>query len=257
MSGSAILPLYYAPIPPHGSSIELDGAEGVHAVRVRRTRVGERLRIADGAGSYVDCTVAAVTDRTLSATIDARGSVSEPSPRILVAQAVPKGDRATLAVELLTECGVDAIIPWQARNCVARWADQTKATKGVAKWSATAYAAAKQSRRVRIPRVLDPVDTADLIGWLDGRQGIVLHESATDRIDAAALAADTDVLLIVGPEGGIAPAELEAFQEAGAQLAGLGPEVLRTSTAGGIAAALIAAGTGRWAWPIDAPDGPR
>lgn len=249
MADSAHLPLHYAPLPAGAQTVTLDGAEGAHAVRVRRTRVGERIRIADGAGEYADCTVVSVGPAELLARIEQRGHEPQPAPRIVVAQALPKGDRAALAVELLTECGADEIIPWQARNGVSRWADPAKAAKGIAKWQATAYAAAKQSRRPRIPAVSDAVDTAGLVARAATTRTLVLHESAAEPLEPAAVRSAREVLLVVGPEGGIAPDEIAALRGAGARSVRLGPQVLRTSTAGGVAAALVAALSGRWSAP--------
>ncbi|WP_153506336.1 16S rRNA (uracil(1498)-N(3))-methyltransferase [Cumulibacter manganitolerans] len=251
---SAYLPVFFGPLPEQGDLVQLTGDDGAHAVRVRRTRVGEQLRIADTYGRYADCEVLSLEGRSLTARILRRGAEPEPAPRILVAQALPKGDRGALAVELMTEAGVDEIIPWQSATCVARWADAAKAEKGRAKWSATAREAAKQSRRARVPVIADAVDTAGLARLVGertaGRLALVLHESTSapiaEAVAPARLAEAAEVLLVVGPEGGITTDEIAALEAAGATSVRLGPEVLRTSTAGVVAATWVASRTARW-----------
>ncbi|WP_234356220.1 16S rRNA (uracil(1498)-N(3))-methyltransferase [Blastococcus sp. Marseille-P5729] len=247
MRSSAYLPVFFGSPAAEGSIIELDGDEGAHAARARRMRVGEGIRIADMHGEYADCEIVEVAGRSVRARVVQRGAVPEPRPRLAVAQALPKGDRAGLAVELMTEGGVDEIIPWQAATCVARWPDQQKAEKGRAKWQATAREAAKQSRRVRVPRIAEAVSTAQLAERIAGSTALVLHESTSDPIESIRLDGAAEIVLIVGPEGGITAGEVELLHDAGAHPVRLGPEVLRTSTAGVVALSWVASRTGRWA----------
>jgi 16S rRNA (uracil1498-N3)-methyltransferase len=164
----------------------------------------------------------------------------------VVVQALPKGDRAETAVETLTEVGVDVIVPWLAERCVARWSGE-KVARGRARWEAVARAAGKQSRRARFPEVAPLARTADVAALVRAAAAaVVLHEEAADPLGAGAWPLAGDIVLVVGPEGGIAPAELEALTAAGARLARLGPTVLRTSTAGTVAAGVVLAGTARW-----------
>jgi 16S rRNA (uracil1498-N3)-methyltransferase len=170
-----------------------------------------------------------------------------PSPRITVVQGIPKGDRGELAVEMLTEAGVDEIVPWQASRCVTRWRD-ARGEKSLGRWRSTAREAAKQARRAWLPAVTDAHSTAQVAAVLGGAAtALVLHEEATEPLSRIALpAAAGAVVLVVGPEGGIAPAELAEFERAGAIAVRLGETVLRTSTAGVTAAAIVLAATGRW-----------
>ena len=167
-------------------------------------------------------------------------------------QAIPKSERAELAVDLGTQAGADEIIAWQADRCVAKW-DGKKAPKAVAKWQAAADSAAKQSRRARIPQVRGPLTTPQLAQELtSGRDGasstaptvLVLHEEATASIKDVPLT--EDVVLLVGPEGGIGDAELDRLKAAGATPIKLGPEVLRTASAAMVALAAIGMRTERW-----------
>ncbi len=247
MAASGQLPVFYtATITPEATQLTLDGDEGLHAAKVRRIRVGEHVRIADGAGTFADCIVDSVAARSLVARVVRHGFDRVRRPAITVVQALPKADRGSLAVELLTEVGVDEIVPWQARNCIARWSDPQKAAKGAAKWAVTAREAAKQSRRTRVPSVAPLASTSDLLQRAKDRLTVVLHESATQSLIQQSFSGVDDVMIVVGPEGGVSPDEVAQFQSVGAHVVHLGPEVLRTSSAGLAAVAVISAFAGRW-----------
>lgn len=232
-----------------GAHVVLDGAEGRHAATVKRLTVGERIVLSDGAGLRCDAEIAAVTANSVDARV--LSVVAEPRPRpwLTVVQALAKGGgagRDERAVETMTEVGVDAIVPWQAGRSIARW-DSARAAKGVERWRTTAREAAKQSRRSWIPQISDVEKTADVVARLRASSvvGVVLHEDAARPLSE--LRTDVDeIVLIVGPEGGVADDELVAFGDAGATPCRLGPTVLRTSTAGTVAAAVLLANSGRW-----------
>lgn len=239
-------PVFFVdPFAEDAAQLTLDGAEGLHAAKVRRIRVGEPIRIADGQGHFADCFVIEVAPRSLVAKVTNHGFEPSRTPRIMVVQAIPKLDRATLAVELLTEVGVDAIVPWSAANCVARWEDPAKVVKGVARWTQTAREASKQSRRSRIPHIAQPVHIGEIAAMCADSQVIVLHESATTLINDLRPGTES-VTIVVGPEGGISPDELEQLTAAGASIRRLGPDVLRTSSAGFAAVAIVSTSSGRW-----------
>nr|WP_241265784.1 16S rRNA (uracil(1498)-N(3))-methyltransferase [Streptomyces boncukensis] len=230
-----------------GDTLVLDGPEGRHAVSVRRLRPGEEVVVTDGAGAGVAGTVAAVSGKDrLEVAVDRVHREPAPHPRITVVQALPKGDRGELAVETMTETGVDAVVPWTAARCVTRWKGE-RGAKALAKWRATAREAGKQSRRLRFPDIAEPAGTKEVAGLLAGAAfAAVLHEAGGAPLAGAPLPPDGDLVLVVGPEGGVAPDELAAFAEAGAAPYRLGPTVLRTSTAGTAAAAVLLARCGRW-----------
>ncbi|WP_405803570.1 16S rRNA (uracil(1498)-N(3))-methyltransferase [Streptomyces sp. NBC_01187] len=225
----------------------LDGPEGRHAVTVKRMRPGEEIVLADGAGIGVSATVVSVEGKDqLRAEVVTTRTEAEPRPRITVVQALPKGDRGELAVETMTETGVDTVVPWRASRCVTQWKGE-RGEKALAKWRAAAREAGKQSRRLRFPGIAEPAATSDVGRLLaDAAFAGVLHEEASGRLATAPLPSDGDIVLVVGPEGGISPAELAVFEEAGADPYKLGPSVLRTSTAGTAAAAVLLARSGRW-----------
>ncbi|MGI5352349.1 16S rRNA (uracil(1498)-N(3))-methyltransferase [Streptomyces sp. CA-250714] len=228
-------------------TVVLDGPEGRHAVSVRRLRPGEEVVLTDGAGTgaYGSVTAAEGKDRLEVAVREIR-TEPEPRPRITVVQALPKGDRGELAVETMTETGVDAVVPWAASRAVTRWKGD-RAAKSLAKWRSTAREAGKQARRLRFPQVADLASAREVAELLRSADFAgVLHEEGSTPLATAALPAEGEIVLVVGPEGGVAPEELELFAAAGAEPYRLGPSVLRTSTAGTAAAAVVLARCGRW-----------
>ncbi|MEV6170411.1 16S rRNA (uracil(1498)-N(3))-methyltransferase [Streptomyces sp. NPDC051954] len=230
-----------------GAEFVLDGPEGRHAVSVKRLRAGEAVVLTDGAGRWAECEVVAAEgkDRLV---VRPHGVREEPeaTPRITVVQALPKGDRGELAVETMTEVGVDAIVPWAASRCITQWKGE-RGLKALTKWRATAREAGKQSRRVRFPEVADAATSKQVAALLAKADfAAVLHESGREPLAGVELPAEGEIVLVVGPEGGVAPEELALFEEAGARAYRLGPSVLRTSTAGTAAAALLLGRTGRW-----------
>jgi 16S rRNA (uracil1498-N3)-methyltransferase len=228
-------------------TVTLTGAEGRHAATVRRIRPGERVDVADGAGLIAECVVTDAGPGSVTLRVRARREVPAPDPRIVVVQALPKGDRAELAVETMTEVGVDVIVPFAAMRCVARWPAGDRAAKALARWRSAAREAAKQARRARIPEVTGLASAAEVATRLkSAARGVVLEPGAGQALSRLDLPAHGDVVLVVGPEGGLSPAELTEFTAAGAVETRLGDSVLRASTAGAAAAAVLMARTGRW-----------
>lgn len=229
-----------------GDRVEVTGDEAHHAVVVRRLRVGEQVALTDGQGTWVVGEIAATDKRRLDVAALRVSHEPRPSPSITVVQALPKGDRGELAVEMLTEIGVEVIVPWAAARSVAVWRGE-RAARSVAKWRSTAREAAKQARRSWFPTVTDLAATADVAALLaDGDLAVVLHEDATLPLAALVAPNDGSIVVVVGPEGGIAAEELEALQTPGARPVRLGDEVLRTSTAGVAAVAALLSRTSRW-----------
>ena len=240
---------HLAVLPAVGDRAVLDGPEGRHAATVRRIRVGERVLLTDGHGNVADCTVITAARDALELRVTTRHRVAASYPRVTVVQALAKGERSELAVELATEAGADAVIPWQAKRCVARW-EGAKCEKGVQRWRKTATASAKQSRRAYVPEI-SPVHTTDQVASLvgdvvsAGGRAMVLHESARTALADGELQVP-EVVLVIGPEGGIDETELAAFVAAGASAVHLGPTVLRTSTAAAVALGALGVLTSRW-----------
>ncbi len=228
-----------------GDQVELSGDEGRHAVVVRRTRAGEQVALTDGAGTRASCTVTTVGSSTLTATVDSVVSSEPEMPRVVVVQAIPKGDRGELAVEMLTEVGVDLIVPWAAERSVAVWRGDRR-SKALARWRSTAREAAKQARRSWFPEVTEVVSTAQVADLLrEASVPVVLHEAASGPLADLPVPGRGEIVIVVGPEGGISDEELAAFATVGAEPVRMGTSVLRTSTAGVAATAALLART-RW-----------
>ena len=234
-----------------GDQVELGGPEGRHAVQVRRVRVGERVDLADGAGVRVEGVVRQVSSGGSAGSpevaVEVLARVDEPAPvvRFVLVQSLAKADRDLAAVETATELGVDEIVPWQAARSVVVWRGE-RALKSRKRWAATVLAAAKQSRRSRLPAVADLVSTAQLCDRVAAAAlTLVLHEEADRALGAVTLPAAGDVLVVVGPEGGVGETELASLVARGAVAVRLGPTVLRSSSAGPAALAVLSA-RARW-----------
>jgi 16S rRNA (uracil1498-N3)-methyltransferase len=232
-----------------GAQITLTGAEGRHATTVRRLRPGERVDVTDGAGLLAECEVIATRPGIgeLELTVRAMRRVAEPTCRVTVVQAILKGHRGELAVELMTEVGIDTIVPWAAERAVAMWRPDRE-DRALNRWRTSAREAAKQSRRARFPEVTGQVSTAAAAARVAGASlALLLDAHADQRLTELSLPAVGEIALIVGPEGGVSPVEAAELTAAGAIPVRLGPSVLRASTAGAVAGALVLNTCGRWA----------
>jgi 16S rRNA (uracil1498-N3)-methyltransferase len=213
---------------------------------VRRLGAGERADVTDGAGTVAECVVTAVRPGEVEFEVLATRTEPGPEPRIVVVQAIPKGDRGELAVEVMTEVGVDGVVAWLAERCVARWRAD-RAGRALARWQATAREAAKQSRRAWIPDVTGPETTSDVAHRVAAAgRAVLLDPDAPDALSRLSLPERGEIVVIVGPEGGVSPAEADSLTRAGAIPARLGPTVLRASSAGAVAATIALVSSGRW-----------
>lgn len=236
-----------------GQRIPLTGVEGKHAVSVRRMRLGEAIQLSNGRGLRVIGSVAEIASNELVVAAAEVIRESEPELKITVAQALAKGDRDELAIQAATELGCWAVIPWQAERSISRW-DSTKAKKGVERWQSIVSEASKQSLRAWDPIVQEPCTSKQLAALAASFDLVlVLEPTAETRlssIDFSTLAkagnGRASICLVVGPEGGISPDELQLFSESGAKAVRLGDEVLRTSTAPVAAISAILALSGMW-----------
>lgn len=244
---------YVDALPDTGELAVVDGDEGFHAATVRRIRPGEQLVLGDGAGGLAHCVVEQAGRDGLAARVLDRWSVAGGQPSVTVVQALPKSERSELAIELATEAGADAFVAWQADRCVASW-QGARVDKGLRRWRAVVRSAARQSRRAHIPPVDGVLSTAALTHRVrdDVAAGVLvlaLHESASSRLADIAVAQANSLMLLIGPEGGIAPGEIAALTDAGAVAVRLGPQVLRTTSAAAVALGALGVLTPRWDQP--------
>jgi 16S rRNA (uracil1498-N3)-methyltransferase len=229
-----------------GDVIVLAGPEGRHGATVRRLAPGERADVTDGAGQVAECVVTQAGGGVLQLAVRSRRAEPPSDPALVVVQALPKGDRGQLAVELMTEAGVDVIVPWAAQRCVTQWHGQ-RGERALARWRTTAREAAKQARRARFPEVAGLASTSDVVRAVQSAAlAVLLDPGAGTALSTRPLPSSGDLLVIVGPEGGLSPAETAALAGAGAVGVHLGPTVLRTSTAGVVAASVILSRGARW-----------
>jgi 16S rRNA (uracil1498-N3)-methyltransferase len=229
-----------------GQVITVEGAEARHAVTVSRVRSGDRLRLGNGAGLLLEGTVLSAEAAQLTLRVDDATEAVAATPRIRLVQALAKGDRDELAIQAATELGVDGVIPWAAARSITKW-EGPKIAKGHERWSSIVREASKQSIRAWLPEVAGLASTKQLAGLAATTRMLLLDPTATGRLTEVAVPTDDrDILLVVGPEGGISPAELLALEQAGARAVRLGDTVLRTSTAGPAALAILNATLGRW-----------
>ncbi|WP_435527998.1 16S rRNA (uracil(1498)-N(3))-methyltransferase [Microbacterium aurantiacum] len=228
-----------------GDDLVLSGTEAHHAATVRRVRAGEAVTIGDGRGVWAEGTCTEVAPRRVVVEVTVRREVPASRPRVVLVQALAKGDRDELAVQASTELGVDEIVPWQAERSVSRW-DAAKAIKGRARWTTIVREAAKQAHRAWIPAVAPLATTREVASAFAAAHLVVLDPDGSERVSELRFTDDEDVVLVVGPEGGISDGELRTFSDAGAVVARLGDTVLRTSTAGPAALAVLSASLERW-----------
>jgi 16S rRNA (uracil1498-N3)-methyltransferase len=225
------------PLPEVGARVVLDGNEGRHAAVVRRIRPGEMIMIADGCGRGVRGRVIDVGPSNVVVEVAQYLSAPVEALRFVAVQALAKGDRSELAVEMMTEMGVSEIVPWQASRSIVRWSEE-RVARSLSKWRSTVREAAKQSRRLTVPLVSEPVTTRQLVELVASADlTLVLHEQADESIAKVDLPEAGTILIIIGPEGGISADELSELTRAGAQPVSISDGVLRTSTAGIVALA--------------------
>lgn len=231
-----------------GDRVSLEGAEARHAATVNRLRVGETVSVGNGRGLIVTGPVVSVSARELVVEAREARRAPRPAPRIRLVQALAKGGRDELAVQAATELGVDAVTPWSAARSVSRW-EGAKVERGRQRWASIVREACKQSIRAWLPEVGALESTADLVRRAAGERMLVLEpgaDRALSGIGGDLAADDRDLVLVVGPEGGVSERELQSLVAAGAELVRLGESVLRTSTAGPAALAVLNVALRRW-----------
>jgi 16S rRNA (uracil1498-N3)-methyltransferase len=239
-----MLSLFFVPSLPANGTVLLDGDEAHHAVVVTRLGVGEELLLSDGAGTWARGRISAASKRSADVEIIERGLLVQKTPRLTVVQGIPKSDRIKETMELLTEAGVNRIIPWSAARSIAKFQSDS-----LVKWQNGALAAAKQSRRFWIPEVTEARTTAQLATVLADARTLVLHESASATFSQSvdeSWSSASEIAVVIGPEGGISDDELALFTERGATVVSMGTPVFRSAHAGIAALSALQTALGRW-----------
>lgn len=238
-------PVFLIDAVPTSDVMTLEGPEGHHAANVQRMRAGERLTLSDGAGSMAEAEVSAVRKGELDLRLLRRRNIPAPDPRLVVVQALPKGDRGEKAAQMLTEVGVDEIVPWQSARSIVQWKGP-RGEKSRGKWVSAAREASKQARRSRLPLIAELHTTKQLVQRLrSAQQVLVLHEEASQPLSEVGLAEQGEIAVVIGPEGSITADELAALSEFGQPIC-LGENILRTSTAGPVVLGALQVRLGRW-----------
>jgi 16S rRNA (uracil1498-N3)-methyltransferase len=227
------------PFPAVGARVTLAGDEGRHAAVVRRIQPGEMIMIGNSRGSGVRGVVVEIRGAGLTVEVLSHLTTAAEPRCFVAAQALAKGDRSELAVEMMTEMGISEIVPWQAARSIVRWTPDRMA-RALSRWRSTAREAAKQSRRLQVPQVSEPVTTRQLAQRVASVDcALLLHEEAEQPLAKVDLPAAGTVLIIIGPEGGISAEELSELSSAGSRPVSISDGVLRTSTAGVVALAAL------------------
>lgn len=237
--------LFFVRELPQENRIVVDGSEAHHAINVLRVSRDEEVLIADGAGNWVLAIVGDITRKSFEAAIKERGNQNQSKPKLTVLQGIPKSDRLKEAIELMVEAGVDEIIPWSATRSIAKWQKDSKE-----KWESAAIAAAKQAKRFSIPKISEEVDIKRFLeSKSESFAVIVLHETGgvkLSKIVSEKMADLDEIVLVIGPEGGITIDEVQLFEKSGARVAQMGDAVFRSAHAGGFSLAAISTLLGRW-----------
>ena len=242
-------PLFISPIPSDtkaGSKIKIAGAEAKHAMSVRRLQIGEAISVSDGQGQKARGKVSQLSKDFLELDVESVENIERPKPRLILVQALAKGDRDEMAVQACTELGIQTVIPWQSERSVSIWKPE-KQDKHRLRWQTIATEASKQSLRPFIPEVERVLGTSELAERLKQFDlTLVLDPTSSTSLTSLSLSGHQSIAIVVGPEGGISPEELGQFGSAGLSLVGLGSGILRTSTAGVAVVSYLQATLGNW-----------
>ena len=232
---------------PFAEEMQIIGADAHHISNVLRMRVGQHIQIvsSDRVTALMEIK-ALTTDAAFVRLVKRIEQVNEPSVRIILAQGLAKGEKMDFIIQKAVEVGVNTIVPVAMEHSVVKL-DKNKAEKKVERWQKIAEEAAKQSKRDIVPEVTSVMDMDEALHSFAGSAKLMAYEGETKaglKKVLSAIQNREEILLIIGPEGGIAEKELKAAELAGAQTFSLGNRILRTETAGLVSATAILYETG-------------
>jgi len=233
---------HLAPDAVRGDRVTFDAAAAHHLGRVLRAAVGDLVQAVDARGELLSVRLTGLAARRAEGLIVGRAALDTESPlQLTLAQAIPKGDKMEHIIRMTTELGVTRVIPLMTARTVvrlkpARWGPR------IGRWQRVAREAAQQSGRAAVPEIASP---REIGAWRpDDRDGLLIcfweeeRRGLATRLPAGPCPRAT---VVVGPEGGLTAEEVRGLTDAGALVAGLGPRLLRTETAGAVAVALLQA----------------
>lgn len=234
----------------YSEEMYIEGVDARHISKVLRMQPGDKLQIVsdDGVSAMAEITAIA-SERVSVRCLEKLAESHEPRVRLVLAQGLAKGEKMDFIIQKAVEMGAYSVIPVAMEHSVVRL-DGAKAAKKVERWQKIAESAAKQSKRDIIPQVQPVQSMAEMLASCDCETKIIAYE-CEDRLSlkAALKAAEAaggikELLLIIGPEGGISEGELELARQAGAVPVSLGRRILRAETAGLVAISAIFYETG-------------
>ena len=231
----------------YNEEMTITGVDAKHIGKVLRMQPGDKLQIVSDDGVSALAEVASITESTVTVCcLEKLAESHEPAVKIILAQGLAKGEKMDFIIQKAVELGAYSVVPVAMEHSVVRL-DGAKADKKVERWQKIAEAAAKQSKRDIIPEV-QPVQTVkEMLANNDCKTKIIAYE-CEDRMSLKTALREAgqmeDLLLIIGPEGGISEGELTKAREAGAVPVSLGRRILRAETAGLVAMSAIFYETG-------------
>ncbi len=232
-----------------GDTVEITGEDARHIAKVMRGKEGDTFIVSDGREREALVEIRSIDQGVVTtAVVEMLAMTQEPRVKVTIAQSLPKGDKMETVIQKCTEIGAAAFVPFLSERTIVQY-DAKKEEKRIVRWSKIAKEAAEQSHRNRVPEVGFPIHWKKLLASFSAydavyfcyekEHGLQLRDAVKPWIEKTGAAADQQVLLIVGPEGGFSEEECRAAEEAGAVSIGLGRRILRCETAGMVALACI------------------
>lgn len=231
----------------YNEEMSITGVDAKHIGKVLRMQPGDKLQIVSDDGVSALAEVTAISESTVTVRcLEVLAESHEPAVKITLAQGLAKGEKMDFIIQKAVELGAYSIVPVAMEHSVVRL-DGAKADKKVERWQKIAEAAAKQSKRDIIPQVQAVQSVSQMLANNNCKTKIIAYE-CEDRMSLKTALREAgqldDLLLIIGPEGGISEGELTKAREAGAIPVSLGRRILRAETAGLVAMSAIFYETG-------------
>jgi 16S rRNA (uracil1498-N3)-methyltransferase len=224
---------FFSPVPLHvGKPVVLSENAAAHATKVMRLKVGDALTLFCGDGFDYVCTLVSLEKKSVLANVDTRQKIENESPlKIKLLQGISSGDRMDFTIQKAVELGVTEIFPICTERSVIKL-NAERAEKRVEHWQSIAVAACEQSGRAMVPKVHVPITLAQWLSQHDIQQdlNILLNPVGAKKLTEL-VKPNSNIHLLIGPEGGLSAAEITLASKHHFQSIVLGPRILRTETA--------------------------